>query len=217
MMPSRHPGDPALVDYAAGRLNEAMALAVATHLALCPDCRPRVAQVETLGGILLDELAPATMSVGGLDWALAKLDEAAPTPPRPAPATAETDFAWPAPLCPYFAPAMPSWRFVAPGVRQIVLVSPAATGGSARLLRVAPGRAMAHHGHRGREMSVVLAGAYTDEFGLFGPGDFAELDEAAEHRPVAAPGDNCLCLIATDGRLRFSGWLGRLLQPLLGV
>ena len=56
-MPFHHPQDNLLVDYAAGSLDEPVGLLVATHLALCPDCRLKVSEYEKLGGALLEEMA----------------------------------------------------------------------------------------------------------------------------------------------------------------
>ena len=48
-------------------------------------------------------------------------------------------------------------------------------------------------------------------------GDVAEGDATLEHTPVGSPGPDCICLIATTGRLRAHTWLARLVQPLIRV
>src|SRR5207245_3768 len=58
LMAHAHPDDSLLIEYAAGSLDEATALLVATHLALCPDCRRPVRRAEAVGGALL-ESAPS--------------------------------------------------------------------------------------------------------------------------------------------------------------
>jgi len=46
----------------------------------------------------------------------------------------------------------------------------------------------------------------------------AEGDEDLDHEPVAIDaGEDCVCLIATTGRLRARSWLARLVSPLVGV
>ena len=47
---THHISDALLLEYAAGTLEEGWSLAVATHLALCPDCRKRLALMEAAGG-----------------------------------------------------------------------------------------------------------------------------------------------------------------------
>ena len=56
MTPRHHIGDDLLLSYAAGSLAEGWSLAVATHLAMCPVCRERLALAEAAGGQLLETL-----------------------------------------------------------------------------------------------------------------------------------------------------------------
>ena len=71
------------------------------------------------------------------------------------------------------------------------------------------------HTHGGSELTLILRGAYRDAIGHFAPGDVADLDSEVEHQPVTVPGVPCICVAATDAPLRFSGWMARLLQPLV--
>jgi putative transcriptional regulator len=85
------------------------------------------------------------------------------------------------------------------------------------LLRIAPGKSVPLHGHRGTELTQILRGAYDDVLGRFGPGDAADLDNETEHQPITAPGVPCICVAALDAPLRFRGWLAGKLQPLVGL
>jgi len=89
-------------------------------------------------------------------------------------------------------------------------------GGDLMLLRIAPGSKLPLHSHRGNELTMILDGAYDDMLGHFGPGDVADLDGETNHQPVTSPGVPCICVAATDAPLKFSGWVARTLQPLLG-
>ena len=60
-------------------------------------------------------------------------------------------------------------------------------------------------------------GLIHDRIGGYGAGDVAEMDAGQDHEPIAEPGEACICLIATQGRLRMHGLMARLLQPLVGV
>ena len=79
------------------------------------------------------------------------------------------------------------------------------------------GSADKSHSHGGGELTLVLRGSYTDEIGRFRNGDLADLDPSVDHTPVADTDEPCICLIATDQRLRFSGVFSRMLQPLIGI
>ena len=63
----------------------------------------------------------------------------------------------------------------------------------------------------------MLAGSYTDELGQFARGDMAETDDEIVHEPVSDPGEDCICLIATEGPLKFESVIARLFQRFTGV
>ncbi|EAQ03197.1 Anti-sigma factor ChrR [Pseudooceanicola batsensis HTCC2597] len=203
-----------LMGYAAGTLPEAFNLVVASHVSMCDSCRAAVESYETLGGALLDDTS-SEMAPDGLASCLARLDgggDEVIVPPRPAaPGTL------PAPLRDYVGGDLEAirWRPVGGGVKQAIL--PTSASASARLLFIPAGAAVPDHGHRGMELTMVLQGAFADETDRFGRGDVEVADEELEHMPVAEPGEDCICLAATDAPLRFRSWLPRLAQPFLKI
>ncbi len=68
-----HPNAETLGAFAAGTLDEARALVVATHLSFCPQCQRARAAFEHVGGALLETAPTADMSAGAFDRALAQL------------------------------------------------------------------------------------------------------------------------------------------------
>src|SRR5882672_7922817 len=68
-----HPSDATLAAFASGSLDEARGIVVAAHLSLCAQCRKVVHAFEQVGGALLDDVAPAAMSDGALQRAMAAL------------------------------------------------------------------------------------------------------------------------------------------------
>ena len=44
-----------------------------------------------------------------------------------------------------------------------------------------------------------------------------ELDEEIKHQPIVDTGSECICLIATEAPLKFTGIMGRLAQPFIGL
>ena len=223
-MSPRHHLDPAtLVSHAAGALAAAVAAVAATHLEGCAHCRRQLAAAEHVGGALLLEQQPVAAEpvlAGRLrDDMLARLREPLPAPkpePETAPARPPVD-ALPRPLQPYFGKSWKAlrWRWMAPGVHMIR--APRSGGDTLILLKIAPGKSMPIHSHRGSELTQILKGAYDDELGHFGPGDMADLDSDVEHQPVTSPGVPCICVAALDGPLQFRGWLARKMQPMVGL
>lgn len=223
-----HPSDASLMAYGAGSLPEGLSLAVATHLAFCPICRSRVAEVEAMGGAWLEDIPLEGMADGALSAVLNRLDDIAPEPGRttqpPTPSEAQkapkdTGFPLPSPLAPYVGRSLDDgrWRRLAPGIREVTVIPRDAQGGNVRLLRIAPGRELPVHGHKGLEFTMVLSGSFTDELGRFGPGDIAETDDDVQHTPMSDTAEDCICLIATQAPLQFQGLAPRLLQPFFGL
>jgi putative transcriptional regulator len=218
MMPRHHPSEATILAYAAGALSEGLSLVVASHLGYCPDCRSQVSQGEVIGGALLADLAPATLAPGAREQALLQLTRPAP-PPAAMPRPVAADPLVPPPLSRYFQGGVASinWRFMAPGVRHFeILPHSRLGGGNFRMLRIAPGRMLPRHGHTGTELTLILRGSYTDELGQFMPGDVAETDDDIVHQPVSDREGDCICVIATEGPLKFESPLARAFQHLSG-
>ena len=212
-----HLGDDILLKYAAGTLDEASGLLVATHLALCPHCRTRNRAADALGGALLDSLEAAPLPDSAMDAVLARLRDEPQTESAPS-ATDSTNPVIPDPLRSYLGGDLDSlhWRMVAPRVHQIQIET-ADHRSKARLLRFHSGSTVPTHGHNGRELTLVLTGSLCDRGTVLRRGDIAETDERTEHQPYAGPGEDCVCLAVTDAPLRFKSMFARLLQPMFGI
>lgn len=212
-----HLDDALLMAYAAGSLPEAFGVVVATHIALCDECRARAASFDSVGGALMeqDDDAAQPMGDGALAATLALID-AAPMQDQIRPPI-RRDTVFPEPLWSYVGGDLDAvrWRSVGGGVAQAIL--PTARGATARLLRIPGGVAVPDHGHRGTELTLVLQGSFADETDRFGPGDIEIADQDLTHTPVADPGPDCICLAATDAPLRFKSLLPRLAQPFLRI
>jgi putative transcriptional regulator len=211
-----HPSDETLLGFAVGTLAAGLRLVVAVHLAGCPACRAHVARLEAIGGIMLDEAAPAQMEPDAFARILAVIDAApAEKPPRPrAPARQLTE-ALPMPAQMDACDVGP-WRWLGPGRqwRRVTLREDPDT--LVVLLRVGPGRRLPSHGHGGVEMTQVLYGSFADDRGRYSAGDFAETDEEIHHRPAAGHDTECVCLVALEAGIRLDGGLGWILRRLFG-
>lgn len=216
---AHHPDVSSLLVCAAGSQPEARAAVIAAHLSMCPACRAEVARMHEIGVALFDRIEPAALS-GTTPAVVLRAAEAAPDESGPLRGRCvKTDGDMPGPLVPLLGPRLDavSWRWIAPGVHAVKVPLSAGSTGELRLLKIAPGTALPEHGHTGQELTLVLRGSYTDALGTFAAGDVADLDADCEHQPVACREKGCICLMATDGKLRFKGFLPRLLQPLFGL
>ena len=217
-MAEHHPGSDLLFSYAAGTLGESWSLAIATHLALCPHCRDNVALAEELGGTIMAEVEPEPMAPGSWQELVLRLDGREVIPaPLPAMPTASVPPTFPQPLRRYIGGDARdvAWKRLGGGAYQFLI--PTADSGRARLLLIPAGKPVPRHGHRGRELTLVLSGCFSDHLGAFARGDLEDGDEDLVHQPVAGDADDCICLAVINAPLRFTSLIHRLSQPLIGI
>jgi putative transcriptional regulator len=217
-----HISDELLLDYASGTLAEGWSIAVATHLALCPSCRNRLSFMEHAGGELLEavEIERAPNEVDSWQAIKSKLaaeknKPAAKAKPR---VTSAEDAVLPEPLRSYLGTDVDGlkWRALGRGAYHIPIKT-GDTESQVRLLKIPAGKPVPEHSHGGRELTLVLKGAFTDGSAVFRRGDLEEADETLTHQPVATPDEDCICLAVTDAPLKFKSLIVRLVQPVLGI
>jgi len=217
-MPSFHPEEELLLSYATGSLREPMALLIATHLALCPSCRTEVERLEAVGGTLIDDLEPQAIDDRSLNDLLNRLqDPVTENHVAPRAPTETFERRLPQPLRDYLAHGLDGlpWKSLG-AVKQAELLKDF-PGYKTRLLRIKASTAMPWHTHEGQELTLVLAGGFTDGEMHFVAGDVATASPAVNHRPVADPGEDCLCLAVTDAPLRLTGPLGRMVNRFIRI
>lgn len=199
------PSDETLAAFAAGQLDEGLAVVVACHIEADQESRRRLRELEAVQGALLDAVEPVAMDSGQGSAAIAARAE-------PVSATAPmSEAGMPKVMRPY---GLGPWRPI--GIR-IAMRRVEVPGAEARvfMLRAGPGIALPHHKHTGFEWTTILAGAYEHEYGRYVAGDFDEADAEHDHTPRVDPVEGCTCIVAMTGSVQLQGWLGRLLQPLV--
>lgn len=220
--PVHHVPAEELLDYVAGRQGEAAALAIACHVALCPACRDEARGLEGIGGALLDTARPASMSAGGLERALERLQApAVETVPDKAAAGAWPEgerLGVPGAVGALLAPRLPAgtthWRYIAPGIRgvNVSLAKTEEETGTVRVVRLRPGLVIPQHGHRTTELTLVLTGALTDAVGRFARGDLSVRRPGDTHIQRVDDARECLALVINGDGLIPMTWTGRLVR-----
>ena len=219
MSVKHHPSDELLLDYASGALDEGWSLAVATHLALCPDSRQRVSEIEAIGASFMESLSPTPLLKSSCDSVFSRLSTEDVAEDVSVPSGADNfPSIFPQPLRGYIGGDVDKvpWQRIGLGSYQAVIQT-GDTNTVARLLKIPAGKPVPAHSHGGTELTLVLGGAFTDKTGYYGRGDFQEADDTLEHQPYAVAGEDCICLAVTDAPLKFSGFAARLAQPFIGI
>lgn len=201
--------------YATGSLPQAFDLVLASHVSLKPQVRARLDGLEAIGGVMLNDLDGVDVEDDSFDKVMAVINgDATDEIQMPVPRGCGV---FPGPLRRALGGDIDAvaWRSVGMGVKQAVIHED--EFGTVRLLSIPAGGEMPKHTHRGMELTLVLQGAFRDEDGRFARGDLEEAGEETHHTPVAEEGADCICLVATDARLKFDGLLPRIAQPFIGI
>lgn len=239
-----YPDDQVLVDYASGAISPGLGLLVATHLTFSPDSRRRVAGLELIGGLLIENEPEPNITPPALSAALDRLDAVTRFQAWEPEAKAE------APLAAVRAPtpALPQTlaqdrEDEAASVNAASPIFPARlrdfAGGDAAsmdwrfrlpglsectlseidgeeisLLRARPGAPIFSHTHSGVETTLILCGELEDRGRVYRRGDVAIATSDDDHRPRIIGHEVCICLVVMSGEMRFTGPVSRVLNLL---
>ncbi len=200
--------DERMLAYAAGALSAPEAVVVATHLALRPQLKPWLNQLQKLGGVLLEDTPAEAMREDALATALSRIETDAGEAAQPLPLNDMPEL--PEPLRHY---ELGPWRWAGPGIKVRNVNAPRDGKCRVILLKIEPGQKTPRHTHGGVELTCVLSGAYATETERFDVGDLEEADHEVLHQPRVVSDEPCLCVVALDGEIQLDGWLGPILQP----
>lgn len=204
--------------YALGQLPRAAALLAQAYLEMNPHQRETADRIEQVGGWSLEKAEPVAMRGGTAASLLAQFEGTDVLTARaPAPASDTLESALPPSLLDAVGQPLSDipWKWRGIGAYEHRLASLEDDGIVARLLRIEPGKAVPQHTHEGMEATLVVAGAYSDDAGRFGPGDLELADDAVDHKPIAERGETCICFAVTEAPMQLTGRIGRIFQSLL--
>ena len=211
-----HPSNELLMRFSAGQQTNALGLMVACHLQNCMQCQQQASTFDRVGGDLLATLDPVAPPDDLLARTLARLDEPLQTPATPTQAkvNVSADLRLPKPLH-RFVPGdfdQIPWAGMVSSIKKYVLpVSDHSY--QAMLLKIAAGKELPRHTHRGNEYTLVMEGSFSDEAGEYRAGDFIATNTDTIHRPVAGRDKHCICFAVLDAPLKFTGILGTIINP----
>ena len=216
-MITHHPSAELQFDYSTGTLSGPLALAVASHVALCDVCSAHRAGLNPIGGTMPDHMPPVKQSdpASDSDLTASEIAEAYPMMRTPI-FDAQTVEVIPEPLHRYLSHNLKDipWNQVSGGIEELRL-SINNPDYRVSLVRLTPGCQIPTHTHTKEELTVILAGGYTDGKTHFERGDFCLVDSTTTHGPLADPDAGCLALGVLSGPIELTGLMGSLINPLL--
>ncbi|MEO0884000.1 MAG: ChrR family anti-sigma-E factor [Pseudomonadota bacterium] len=206
--------------YASGSLDAAFSLLVETQAALKEDVATDVAVSELIAGDMLEMDTPAEMADDALAQVYAIIDTTSEPIIHKAAVRACAEqlddiSAFPEPVLGHAVDAVveSGWIQLTPGVRRLTL--DLGTDSEVEIYRIEPNYTVPRHSHEGSELTLVMAGGFTDETGSYAPGDLSIQGPNDVHQPTADNDGVCYTLAVRDGGLRFTGLLG-VVQRLIG-
>lgn len=207
-----------LMQYAAGGLSSAEALMVASHAALNPQARKKIAAYEAIGGQMLCSAETRAPAPDCLDKIMAKIDGAcADTPcgqqamfPLPAETGLREDIR--SLINAHCKTRQRNWAALTGGIEVIYLKVCDKSPYRLRLVRLAGGQQAPQHRHAGIEITLVLDGGFRDATGHYTTGDMIVIDDPGFIHAPKADAEGCTCLTLTEAPLRFQSRTVRILN-----
>ena len=205
-----------LIDYASGSLPLALEVLVESHISMNPSSARSIRMLLQIGGALMENSEPISMSEGSFERLVNEIDGRQQDEEIAKSDVSNDNDKLPLPLRNFISEATfpKNWRRIGFGLSEQT-VDFGDEFGNAKLYRIAPGCGVPSHSHDGNEVSLVLAGGFTDEYGSYGPGDISIQETGAVHKPVADADGECIVLAVNEGPIVLTGPVGRLLNMLI--
>ncbi len=207
----------AITEYAAGTLSPAKHMIIACQSELSADVAANVCEQEAIAASLLDDIEPVSMS----DKFMQSVLQSLPDHKTPAQDLAPVSGLAPKTLRNALGHGLRDmkWKTMVPGVSVYDVLGNRRyeTGDRLYLLRVKGGMQMPEHSHRGEEWSLILTGQYSVGDKTYSRGDLHIEDERETHAPYINEGEDCICLIMTQGPLVMKNFLPKVVQKIVGI
>jgi putative transcriptional regulator len=210
-----HPSSQILLQYSAGQLDGVHRLMVEMHQQMCPTCQHVVAELESMGGTILEnDIKPTALTDSAFSQLMNHIDQQddqlQSTPANNIDSNdsqqlslklqelyktqQSDDLNW-------------QWR-----TKKFAEIKLSANDDiyEAKLIYIKKGMKVPRHTHKGQEITLVMKGAFRDELGVYEKGDYITRDGHHEHQPIAE--SDCICLAITTDELKFTGTFGPVLN-----
>jgi len=224
---NHHPSMSTLADFTLGTTSSISDLVIQAHLSACEECREAVKDMESLGGELMMQGGHVSRKIDlglrkdGLRICQEYENQSKDEDNASLRVSRVGDLEKGNELSDLFSTyldcsfeALP-WKKAGKNIRVCKLRSESES--SLWMIRGEPGAKLPAHSHDGQELTLILKGSYACSSQIYSKGDLHESDEEGAHQPIIIGNEECVSLVATEGKLKFEHWIPRLLQPLIGI
>lgn len=222
-MANFHPSDEELLEFSAGSLDWAISICVSAHLQQCPRCKQKAIRYNELGAELaLNKDMPSSQVKHSPDSLKHILNKIRDTHTNKSTNEETAPKGSPYSSLPKLVQKLISntgrlkWRFVSPSLKTARLIS-GQDKYEVAFHNIKQGGKVAEHDHRGREVTLVLQGSFSDSDGNYVAGDYLSREAGEVHRPQAAQNEDCLCLSVLEAPVKLTGLLGKCINPFLNI
>lgn len=226
-MINHHPDENLLAEYSSGSLAWALSLSVCAHIQLCTHCRQKAANLNRIGGAMLNSSVAETCAPNSFENLMQRIRQQ-PVAEKISEILAanELDNVYRHNPLLNKLPKIVEKLLPANGKLKWQRVSSALK--TARLTArqeeyevafqcISSGGKVVEHDHRGLEVTLVLKGSFSDEQGVYNEGDFLVRNAGETHRPTATLNEDCLCLSVVAAPVHVTGFFGHFINPLLSI
>ncbi|MCF1428606.1 MAG: ChrR family anti-sigma-E factor [Shewanella sp.] len=210
-----HPNDALLQAHAAGELPLVLSTAVAAHCELCKDCRARTSALnDDFAREVFDETPVSTTELSAFDVGamLAGITALEPVMASGSGKPPQIEVGGDSYTLPRVFRHQLQENWIGIGKLSRLRLATGENRARASLLHIAPDGEIPSHTHKGQEVTLLLAGEFSDEYSHYQPGDFIVMSSEHEHTPKTCSG--CLCYTLVDAPLYFTKGVSKLLNPI---
>ena len=208
-----------IMDYAVGNLSPAKHIIVACQAEISNDVARAVSFQEDIAANMLEDGPSVPLSSHFIGEALARLPMNCAND-RELSQQQSTNFA-PQTLKDVLGEGLKNmrWTSLVPGVavHNVLGSRRQKTGDRLYLLKAKAGMKMPPHSHNGEEWTLILQGGYSEDGVSYQRGDLHIENDSATHAPHINDGEDCICLVMTQGPLQMKPLLAKFIQSVIGI
>jgi putative transcriptional regulator len=208
-MPVYHPTKEQVIEFSSGSLPMCESIVISAHMYFCQTCSFNHRQLNTLGGILLDGLKVEETSKALKTSTLkvvSSIDDSQIAPIN----TPSSRFPHSILDGLFYnrtnVMALEGWSKLTSKISILPIMSKP-MGTSLFLLKAKAGAKSLMHGHKGKEIYVILEGALQDEYDAYKEGDYIYSDECCTHISQVPLDTDSLLLAYMDNPPKIKGFL----------